>query len=429
MICDINSPHTEPSMHSPTTMIQSTYGSLPHRESDSKIEHQQRKQFGETLLDRCVDVIAENLLDMPVLEDVPKRHRDEILRRVTTDTGLHIFSIHVHSEAFWKRCCLESKNWNDCVLSEHGFSWKQAYFERNLQSILENFDTKVRSEDELAIDVKSSRDYIFSLTIKQMLSHPDLHILFDHLHNLTNLTLTYGVKRLRLRYNRALFGMKLSDAESLSSCLRTTSVLCHLGLPCNAIDDDLLEVLVSGLKENETITHLDLSHNKITDVGVQILSEVLSKDSIITTLNLSNNHIQKDGGRMIGHILGENRTMTVLNLSLNRLGDVGASALFKAIGLNDSIIECNVSGNSIGYDGALVLANSLRFKHSVLRHLDVSANDFTDSDLKMLCESIEENFVLKSFDARMNKTTEDGAHDVTRLIDIVLRRNNALRYD
>ena len=226
---------------------------------------------------------------------------------------------------------------------------------------MESFDSKSGDDDDtLKESIEAASDYVFSLKITQLLTHPDLSLIFDkHVYRISYINVRvcssvlikdysnkphprkqlhrYGAKRLRMRYDRALFGMKLSDAESLSRCLKTAPMLCRLSLPSNLIDDDLLEVLISGLSQNDTITHLDLSNNKIGDLGVQILTECSGRSSTLVSLNLANNQIRSEGGRILGHILAQNISLTSLNLRLNRLADVGASAVFKSLSLNENL--------------------------------------------------------------------------------------------
>ena len=49
--------------------------------------------------------------------------------------------------------------------------------------------------------------------------------IYTHTHSLP---LPTSAKRLRLNYDRSLFGMKFSDAESLSMCLENTATLVSL---------------------------------------------------------------------------------------------------------------------------------------------------------------------------------------------------------
>lgn len=104
----------------------------------------------------------------------------------------------------------------------------------------------------------------------------------------------HSVRKIGMKYDRSLFGMKISDAMSLAKCMKLTETLTSLmyvsnapcsskpderhhgnaggqpaccsyltftpvyctSLPCNMIDDDLLRMLMTGLIHNQTITHL-----------------------------------------------------------------------------------------------------------------------------------------------------------------------------
>jgi len=57
-----------------------------------------------------------------------------------------------------------------------------------------------------------------------------------------------------MEYERPHIGMKMSDAQFLQDCLKTTHNLIRLSLPGNLIDDDLVSILSKGLMLNRTIT-------------------------------------------------------------------------------------------------------------------------------------------------------------------------------
>jgi len=82
-----------------------------------------------------------------------------------------------------------------------------------------------------------------------------MNIVFDCLPNLSYLTLTFGAKHAGWeRYERPLFGMKMSDAKYFAECLKITNSLVYLSLPGNLIDDDLIAILIKGLMLNKTIS-------------------------------------------------------------------------------------------------------------------------------------------------------------------------------
>ncbi len=157
------------------------------------------------------------------------------------------------------------------------------------------------------------------LPLLQLPSHCDLELVMSRLPNLTSLSLTYGMRHIGMRYDegrrarggplnlctpssstpcsydRGLFGMRIADAESLARCIKLTDTLTSLSLPSNAIDDNMLLVLMSGLLPNATLSHLDLSHNAITSAGVQLLAKLLRGPSVLASLSLADNRAGEKG--------------------------------------------------------------------------------------------------------------------------------------
>lgn len=93
-------------------------------------------------------------------------------------------------------------------------------------------------------------------------------------------------------YDRALFGMKLSDCRSLARCLEYCETLVRLDLSGNLLDDDKLRMLASGLINNLSVVHLDLSHNRIADRGVRALAKLLHPNSVIQIVELGDNQVR-----------------------------------------------------------------------------------------------------------------------------------------
>ena len=96
-------------------------------------------------------------------------------------------------------------------------------------------------------------------------------------------------------YERAMFGMKISDAQYLARNIRVSQTLVSLSLPCNMIDDELVKVLMGGLSYGHMLTHLDLSHNKIGDRGARRLASLLDPDYCVHSLDVSDNQIHANG--------------------------------------------------------------------------------------------------------------------------------------
>ena len=108
------------------------------------------------------------------------RHRDRYINRMTellpTDLPLEVTGPLIDDEGYWKRC--STARWDNCQIADHGSSWKRCYFERNLADFLESFDP-AKQDTENHAHIAVSKDYIFSLRIKQFLSHLDMEMLFQ----------------------------------------------------------------------------------------------------------------------------------------------------------------------------------------------------------------------------------------------------------
>jgi hypothetical protein len=205
-------------------------------------------------------------------------------------------------------------------VASHGNSWKQLFFERHLQDVLEGWDTATGDLLELRRLMAFSRRFVQSLHIRQLPSHLDLQLLFDCMvkwapccyrpaapaahagasplalaeqcscgsaqpaapaaaqraaaapclpplppprSTPATLSVCYTTKGVGMDYDRGLFGMKLTDCRCLAQALTRCETLAVLSLQGNALDDDKVRMLASGLLDNISITHLDLSHNKV----------------------------------------------------------------------------------------------------------------------------------------------------------------------
>eukprot|EP00753_Platysulcus_tardus_P000032 PLAT10026.1.p1 GENE.PLAT10026.1~~PLAT10026.1.p1 ORF type:complete len:511 (+),score=268.67 PLAT10026.1:38-1534(+) len=360
--------------------------------------------LAETLTGKCVRAIASNFAQLaPRLHHVPERFLPDIYRRLPLDLDVRLGSAFVPDEGYWKRRCIDGQGWRNCRIEAHGYSWKQLFFERYLESQLEAFDADSGSMEELRSLVACAEDYVYSLSLKQLLSHIELGLLFNNLPNLTRLQLTYGVRQVGMSYERSMFGMKISDATSLSQCVKLTDTLTMLLLSCNLLDDDLLRMLMTGLIKNSTITYLDVSHNKITNQGARLLAKLLGAKSVLTSLNLYDNQIHAEGGRYLGRALRHNSSLMELNLRLNRLGDEGGRMLLEDLRSNSTLTELNLSSNSLAHESSRALASLMRNPLCALHSLDLSCNELKEEEARILSDALPSQPSLICLDVRRNQ--------------------------
>lgn len=302
----------------------------------------------ETLMAKCINVIVDNFHVNPITDVIPPNQMAEITKKLKTNLPPEIGARFVYNEAYWKRCCVEKYGWHNCQLVEHGFLWKQVYFEKLIQERLEDFDPQSQSIESFYDLADACMDYLFTIRFRQLPSHLDLCELCSFLPNLMRLDLSYGINKIGMNYERMLFGMKISDASTLAKLFERTQTLTTLIMEGNMIDDDLLRVLMTGLIKNSTITHLNVSHNKITNHGARLLSKLLGENSVLCTLNVSDNQIHTEGGRYFARGLRENDVLLDLNLRLNHLGDDGCRLLLEGLQDNLTLTNLNLSSNYAG---------------------------------------------------------------------------------
>ena len=302
----------------------------------------------ESLKSKCIRVIVENFGTKPLKEVIPPEQMAEITSQLPPNLPPVVGARYIYNENYWKKCCVEKYGWQNCRLAEHGFMWKQMYFEKLIQERLEEFDSASESVEILYDLLEASMDYIFTLTFRQLPSHLDMYEICSYLPNLTKLNITYGVNKVGMNYERMLFGMKISDATNLAKTFESTQMLSTLVLTGNMIDDDLLRMLMTGLIRNNTVTYLDMSHNRISNHGARLLAKLLDKNSVLCSLILVDNQVHSEGGRYFARALRENKSILQLNLRLNNLGDTGCRLLLEGLQENLTLTDLNISSNNVG---------------------------------------------------------------------------------
>lgn len=416
-------------------------------------KHTVRANVPPPLSELCVRVLAANFSTRPTLRGIAPRYINRMTELLPTSLPLEVTGPLIDDEGYWKRCA--TARWDNCEIAAHGSSWKRTYFERNLADFLEEFDPLKQDTEDLTRMLAVSKDYIFSLRIKQVcafalrpsppavdiaflscsflsvltlltsssslfrrrlqfLSHLDMEMLFQNVPTLCNLEMTFGVKEVGMEYERSLFGMKMSDVTSLQNALRVTETLTILSLPCNLLDDNTMRILASGLQSNSTITALDLSHNKIADRGVKAIAKLLDAKCVLISLNLCDNHIHADGGKYFGRALKMNSSLETLNLRLNRLGDEGGKMLLDGLNDNTTLTHLNLSCNALDHDSAQQLSVILSGQ-SPLQSLDLSCNVLSEEAGRLLRDGLQSNTMLTHLDLRLNQVSVDTAAAVDEI--------------
>jgi hypothetical protein len=327
-----------------------------------------------SLVQICLKRVAANFLQYDNLhQKLVKKQLEDVFAMLDLDMPLPEAANRINDENYWKaRTQARHRN---AQVEKHGNSWKQTFLELELQDKLEkiSIDYSHPELEALKQQVIASKLHVYQLHIGQFPSHLDLSFIFDSMPALCSFGITYGNRRLGMEYERAMFGMKISDAQWLARNIRVSQTLCSLSLPCNMIDDELVKVLMGGLSYGHMLTNLDLSHNKIGDRGARRLASLLDPDYCLQKLNLSDNQIHANGCMHLGAHLAENITCEDLNLRLNRCEDNGISHLFQDLCVNKYLKNLNISSNDLTVR-CLPYMNSMISENTSITDLDLSAN-------------------------------------------------------
>eukprot|EP00798_Chlamydomonas_sp_ICE-L_P006722 gene6722-3393_t len=332
------------------------------------------------LKDLCVRVVASNFEACPTFGPLPDDYVKKVTDILPLDLPLELAGTIIHDEDYWRR--RSCARWRSCESTAHGYSWKQLYFERNLQDALEQFDPEINSMDQLRRLMVFSRRYV------QTVDSP------------SSISVKYNLKNVGMEYDRSLFGMKLGDCRSLAKSLETNETLTYLDLSNNGLDDDKVRMLASGLIENLSITHLNLSHNKIADRGMRALAKLLDSKSVISLLELQDNQIHTEGAKSLARALKVNQALISVNLRLNRMGDEGCKVVCDAIRNNQTIERFNMAANSAGEKETLGALSTLIRLNNSITELDVSCNTFGSVGCEQLRRALEQNSVLQRLEMR-----------------------------
>jgi hypothetical protein len=82
----------------------------------------------------CVGQVAGEF-QRSTLNKVPKTYHKQIIELLPPDLPLELAGQAIQDETYWKR--RSQARWSNCDTLKHGGSYKQLYFERNLQDAIE----------------------------------------------------------------------------------------------------------------------------------------------------------------------------------------------------------------------------------------------------------------------------------------------------
>ncbi|KAM4713136.1 dynein regulatory complex subunit 5 [Anableps anableps] len=390
----------------------------------------------------CLQCIANTVEEHQIFEKLTPNHKDLIQERLSLSLPLHVTADLVPDGVYWKRCC--EQRWKICDISQHGNSWKQMFFERHLENLIELFIPDGTDPKTILNVLPFCKKYVRRLNISQLLlplknpqkgkedeqsesdlvtndeedeasaHHFDFGLVLGMLTNLEELDLVYRIKQCGMNFEWSMFQITDRDCSNLSIVIKSCKTLKLLRIRQSQIDDKKCRLLLRYLLDHHTLRELDFSHNMIRDAGARVIVELLTK-SRLETLNLCDNEIRSQGAKAIAHALSNNVTLLSLNLRLNQVGDEGGHAIAEALQNNKTLSHLHLGGNDVASITAVELSKVL-LKNKTLKSINLSCNNLGEVGGKALAEAMSYNSTLTECDIRQTDIDEESAASINKAV-------------
>lgn len=372
------------------------------------------------LKELCLESVAQNFASDPrCIRDgiLPPRDIDRLVALLALDLPLELAGELVSDERYWERRARARWRCLDCV--PRGRSWKQLYFERNLEDALRAFDQRPRidgpseREREAALNhlrrlMTFSKRFARNLRVVNLPAAVPIKALFETTMScLVSLSLEYRADDVGMSYDPSMFGMKLGDCRALAQAVERAETLVALRLSGNRLDDEKVRMVASGLADNVSVTRLELARNGFGCRGAVSVAKLLGARSVISYLDLTDNRVRGEGAAALADALRRNDSLLLLTLRRNRLGDEGGEALFDALAFasetkTTSVQQLDVGACELGPRSARALAALVERDDALLR-VSVAGNFGMGEDPDAgdrLAEAMRKNRTLRELDVR-----------------------------
>eukprot|EP01135_Chromosphaera_perkinsii_P004385 Nk52_evm36s279 gene=Nk52_evmTU36s279 len=387
------------------------------------------------LTDICIEHITTNFEQNPILNELPPRFKRIVLDNLSTEIPTNITGPLIDYEDYWKKCC--QIRWKICDISQHDNSWKQLYFEQNLEELIENFIPEHSELREIEQVLSMSKPFIRKLKIKQLLpkikeekgsnesddesddeecNHLNIGSIFQGLPKLEDLDITYSVRSCGMNFNWALFGLTRQDTNKLGKFLKANTKLTVLRLSGCTLTDEKIRTLAFNLLENKTLRVLDLGHNKIGDKGARAVGKLLHNRTELEEVILADNQIYGYGAMSISKALETNTFLKIFNLKLNRIDDNDGAKFVKMLEKNKTLHTLNLCGNSLGPKTAAALGEILKSKNTTLRSLDLTCNSLEFQGGRELSDAMEVNESVTELDLRLTDIGQECEYTIQEYV-------------
>ena len=176
----------------------------------------------------------------------------------------------------------------------------------------------------------------------------------------------------------------------------------------HGLDGNALSVIGNTIENNNHVTELDLEGNLLNDIGIEDLGIILRGNTNIEHLNLSCNQFSSKGIIAIGNLLDANKTLTVLSLSRNKLTDTDLELLCSSLeDSNSNLKTLDLSYNCFTPQVGKTLGEFLS-KDIGLKDLRIAGNNLGPTGMSPIFEGLLRNNSLEKLDIACNEVSDKG---------------------
>ncbi|KAJ8913522.1 hypothetical protein NQ315_017073 [Exocentrus adspersus] len=424
------------------------------------------QQLPESLQQLCVETIAKNWTDNPILDEIILSvDRYLLLDILDTNLPLKLTVPRIPDDVYWRKCYLEKwpKQLPDKVkpvefteifrdtrklssacsdgngrisrrssqaslgkIKTKTFiskdsdkkTWKQCYLEMYLKDYLEN----LKPENYDAKKMKELSDlcspYVKTLRMDQMQcseSSPNripLNSVLSAFQPLKELSICFKQTYVGEQFSWNVVTTAFQDIKTMAKGLEKLR-LQVLKIRNSDINCDKLITILKPLLKHK-IEVLDFYHCKISDKGTCAIAKFILEVPV-KELNLANNRIGSKGITYLSYALLQPKcAVTKLDLHLNHLGDDAGNLLLNSINRNNSLKYLCLSG--CGFRNNFSVASLLR-GNSLLEILDISNNNLGESIGETILEGLKYNSSIRRLDLRMCRIPSETEFQIQELVN------------
>eukprot|EP00762_Andalucia_godoyi_P001364 ANDGO_04850.mRNA.1 Protein phosphatase 1 regulatory subunit 37 homolog len=354
---------------------------------DSQATENRSSYFVPSLTDLCARTIGFGFAKNPTFGELDDALIARVVPYISTDVPVPAAAAVIEDERYWKKCALAKYSVGE-LGTFHGLSidrkhpvsmpqvngsfyekkpsdavtttttgavqltYKQIFLEKEVQGMLER-DLPI-DPSLMLVQLKKIAPvlapFVRRLTLRQLRSHVSLPALFNLFPNITEFSVSYGIRTQGMGFEMNMLGMRQSDASYIAEILKTVRGLKILRLSECMMDDILLRGILSGLVKNTTLEILDISHNIVGDNGAQAMATLLASNTSLKELYMSNNSFTSVSGQLFGLALRKNTSLRVVDLRLNHLQKEGGQMLCEGLRENHTLERLVISSNELTGD-------------------------------------------------------------------------------